>query len=59
MQRRQLIGHCKAVSICKVCPTYLSVRSHSEAMSVDGYHDGETLSFDAFWFTWLDFCVNE
>jgi hypothetical protein len=54
-----LIGHCEAVSICKVCPTYLSVRSHSEAMSVDGYHDGETLSFDAFWFTWLDFCVNE
>jgi hypothetical protein len=25
MQRRQLIGHCEAVSICKVCPAYLSV----------------------------------
>jgi hypothetical protein len=25
MQRRQSIGHCEAVSICKVCPAYLSV----------------------------------
>lgn len=25
MQRRQLIGHWVVVSICKVCPTYLSV----------------------------------
>jgi hypothetical protein len=25
MQRRQLIGHCEAVSIRKVCPTSLSV----------------------------------
>lgn len=25
MQRRQFIGHWVVVSICKVCPTYLSV----------------------------------